>query len=296
MNSTLFLSQLSCVDHAFISPEGKIVGGSWLPDVFVTGKVIGDESVVVDFSTIKKDIKSLIDDQDNGFDHKLLFFRNQSNGIIESSDGQIVISTPHVIFTGPRNSVKIIEENTPQLAMKLYLEEGLKIKYPDLEISIDVNIKMDRVHGIGDNQFFFRYVHGLKSSTSWGCGNLAHGHLSFLEPIGGDPLSNRLILNQLAAALDQMMFVYKENIIDKNDDQITIGYDETVCGRGPFKITFNAKSNKHLIMDTETTIEYLAEFVRVNWGSVLRSHGIKALLISEGLSKGAVIELTSEQE
>ena len=293
MKSTLFLNSLSCVDHAFIAPDGKLVGGSWLPDVFVTGEVIGDESVVVDFSTIKKDIKNLIDDPETGYDHKLLFFEGISQGNVSEVDGVVTIKTNHVEFVGPANAVKIAKAASPQEALRNHIEAGLKEKYPELNITVVVNVKMDRVHGLYEhNQYFFRYVHGLKSSTSWGCGNLAHGHLSFLEPIGGDDLGNRLLMNQIASQLDQVVFIYKENIIEQDEEKIIIGYDKTVCGRGPFKLTIDPRTCKFAILDTETTIEYLAEFVKTHWGEAMKSHGITTLLISEGLSKGALADLT----
>lgn len=294
MESTIFLNQITVIDHAFVGPDGLIYGGSWLPDFFVTGEVSADESVVVDFSTIKKDIKSLIDDEEIGFDHKLLFFEGISKGMCVVNGTEIKISSEHISYTGPFDSVKIVKERTPTEALQNFVQEGLRHKYgPSIKVRVKLNL--DRVHGLEHGaQHFFRYVHGLKSSTSWGCGNIVHGHLSFLEAIGGEPLSTKMLLNQIASTLDKVMFIYKENIIDQSDSHITIGYDSTVCGRGPFRLTFNPNFMKFAILDTETTIEHLVEFVETHWGNTLRMHGIKALLVSEGLSKGAVLDLTSE--
>lgn len=301
MKSTLFLNQISCVDHAYVDNKGHIVGGSWLPDVFVTGEVSDDESVVVDFSTIKKDIKNIIDDKEDGFDHKLLFVVGYSNGVqrlyVENEQDMIEIKTDVLTFTGPKNSVKIVYEIDYQEALRKHIEAELQVVYPATNISVIVNIKSDRVHGFADHsQHYFRYVHGLKSSTSWGCGNLAHGHLSFIEAIGGQPLANNMLLSHIVSQLDSVMFIYRENIISETDEKIVIGYDKTISDRGPFKIEFDPRKIRHAILETETTIEYLAALIEQTYGANLRSLGIQQLLVSEGLSKGSMIDLTSATE
>jgi hypothetical protein len=68
--STMFLANLSVVDHAVLIPEGLIRGNSHNPSFEVSGVVDEVENVVCDFSTIKKRMKQLIDDHDMGFDHK----------------------------------------------------------------------------------------------------------------------------------------------------------------------------------------------------------------------------------
>jgi 6-pyruvoyl-tetrahydropterin synthase len=294
MKSTIFLNQLTVIDHALVGPDGKIHGGSWLPDFFVTGEVIGDEAVVVDFSTIKKDIKKIIDDQETGFDHKLIFIKGWSKGEILEDGDNLNIVTSSIGFKCPRNAVKVIDTFDTAGELKNHVEAKLKEMYPHINISVDVTNKLDRVHGLSDNnQYFFRYVHGLKSSTSWGCGNLAHGHLSFIEPIGGDGLSNKLVLSRIANGIDDVMFIHKGNIISQDEDHLTFGYDMTECGRGPFEMTINTKAVKYAILDTETTIEYLVEFIKQNWGAQIAALGIQFLLVSEGLSKGAVLNLQS---
>lgn len=70
--STLFIGNLTTIDYAYIHPTRyTIKGGSLNLSVEVTGDIEPVENVVVDFGTIKKKIKSLIDDKEEGFDHKL---------------------------------------------------------------------------------------------------------------------------------------------------------------------------------------------------------------------------------
>ena len=70
-NPTMFFSQPTVIDHAYIDQEGRVVGGSFNPDFLVTGEIDPKEKVVIDFGTGKKQIKALIDHKEFGYDHKL---------------------------------------------------------------------------------------------------------------------------------------------------------------------------------------------------------------------------------
>ena len=56
-NSIRFLTHVSCVDHAYIDNNGCVVGGSFHPNFIIGGTPDPVEKVVVDFSTVKKDVK-----------------------------------------------------------------------------------------------------------------------------------------------------------------------------------------------------------------------------------------------
>ena len=79
MRSTMFLSDVTVLDHAYIDDSGFIVGGSFHPCFNVSGEIDGTEQVVVDFSAIKKQIKALIDSKETGYDHKLWIIEGFSN-------------------------------------------------------------------------------------------------------------------------------------------------------------------------------------------------------------------------
>ncbi|QJT71266.1 6-pyruvoyl tetrahydropterin synthase-like protein [Vibrio phage vB_VcorM_GR11A] len=72
--ASMFLHNVTVIDGAYVDSNGVCVGFSFSPRFHVSGKVSEDESVVVDFSTIKKDLKAFIDDKETGIDHKLLVF------------------------------------------------------------------------------------------------------------------------------------------------------------------------------------------------------------------------------
>ena len=56
------------MDFSYLCPERGMVGESWIVDVVLSG-VLNEESMVLDFGKVKKQLKQLIDEY---IDHKLL--------------------------------------------------------------------------------------------------------------------------------------------------------------------------------------------------------------------------------
>ena len=295
MRSSIFINNISVVDHGYINYRGQIIGGSFNPSFIVTGSVDKTEKVVVDFSTIKKDIKNLIDIHlndvyDNGFDHKIWFIEGYSQGTYKVLDnGYCIISTDATELSVPVDAVKIIQKvegYDPEYSIdyigksfESYLTKKLELKYPDISVQVDCynNIETHRINK-DDTFFMFTYSHGLKDSTSYGCQNIAHGHLSFLQP--GFWFSGDLDkMATIATELDGAVFVNKENIVYGDNDVLDLEY---TTNRGTFKVRYLRSANKLLVLDTETTIEYLAEYIRTRYS-------IHDFFVSEGLSKGTYL-------
>lgn len=307
--STMFLNDITVVDHAYIDDRGRVVGGSFNPCFEVSGTPDPVEKVVVDFSTIKKDIKDIIDGhsfnfKDNGFDHKVWIIEGYScitevrmAGNMVSENNTTII-TPHVTITLPGDAVKMIpeiEDATPQyttdyigLAFEAQVQRQLEKKYPNINIMVKCT-NTEHIHtptaAINRNAYRFRYVHGLKDSTSYGCKNIAHGHGSFISS-DSDPNG---LLELVARELDDTMFVRHDNILrvtqTPESSEITIGY---TTPRGSFEMTVDATAHKIVVLTTETTVEYLATYVKERFGSLMKASDMTSFCISEGLSKGAV--------
>ena len=47
--ASLFFRNVSVVDHGYIDELGRVIGGSYFPNVTVSGKVTEDENVVIDY-------------------------------------------------------------------------------------------------------------------------------------------------------------------------------------------------------------------------------------------------------
>lgn len=338
-SSTMFLNHVTVVDHAYIDPAGRVIGGSHHPSFHVRGCPDPIEKVVVDFSAVKKDIKAAIDAYEGGFDHKLWIIEGWSKATILPSDKDthIVVDTPKVRIELPVNDVKVISLGSladtdldqsyehslsPNIvkdvageAYAAHVQAALQEKYPNVQISVTC-INSEQFHipldSYRDNfrattsALPFRYVHGLRDSTSHGCKNIAHGHLSFLQIRAGREYSITaapncdfdVLLDKLRSQIDGCIFVRRDNIIDLRFDStnnrmvLEIGY---TTPRGDFKMTcYQHLSDKGQndqpihVLDTETTVEFLAEFVATQLGRHFKHHMV---YVSEGLSKGAIAQL-----
>lgn len=299
--ATMFLSQLTILDHAYIDDCGVVVGGSFNPDFIVGGDVDPVEQVVVDFSTVKKDLKGIIDDKEIGFDHKLWFIEGYSQGhyeefVNELEQPRIRITTQSVYLDVPRNAVTIFEANDYSVeavgkVLGKFVEGELKKKYPTVRVSCLNNIvahtpTLDHT-SVKPDVALFTYSHGLKDSTSWGCNNIAHGHLSYVQIAPSNPDTMHL-QETIANDLDGVVFVNKANVVAEDDKQITLSY---TTGRGLFFARYQKDSNFIKVLETETTIEHLVEWVRNRYETRLYDSGAKFLFVSEGLSKGALAAL-----
>jgi len=305
MKSTMFLNNITAVDHAYIDHHGMVIGGAVNPTMFVSGEVDPVENVVIDFSTVKKDIKHIIDAKYSGFDHKLWIIDGYSNcTIIENSSGtnNIRIVTPCVIIDAPRDAFKFIKYPTfipvdyrssviAQMEHELMSELNITHAGSNILVSLDFdesfwgNVRMDTP------MMPFRYVHGLKDSTSWGCQNIAHGHLSYLAAAGNNALEAEMVCQRIAADLDKTIFVREDNVTYMGEDRVVLGY-ETARGKFEMTILENAWSHGHVsLIETETTIEHLAEKIAEVYRDDLKAAGVHMLFVSEGLNKGAVAEI-----
>lgn len=284
--SSMFLRNVTCIDHAFVDGAGFIEGGSYHQEIIVTGEVDEYEQVVVDFSAVKKQIKAIIDDRENGFDHKLWIIEGFSSCKVDDlGGGYVKVTTPKHELTAPWNALKIIEHSNwrtnPVQAiesqMQKELEDGLN-KANGVDY-IRVNLRLTK-EVFGQAPVTFTYFHGLKNSSSWGCNNIAHGHTSFVEVY--DDLGDRVteVEKLIAHYLDGAMLIFKENLVAPNK----IAYETP---RGKFTLTFT-DDVKHIIMDSETTIENIVEHVCSELKPIFDYYAVSRVFISEGLQKGAL--------
>ena len=186
--ATIALVDFTCLDHAKLLPNGKIQGGSYNVSAYVSGEISDDEAVVIDFSNIKKRLKAIIDDDTFGFDHKLWVNPRYATGVFDSSaigggrDTIIGIQTKCMEFALPFNAIRVVSDNLIE-NIRTYVQKELELVYPNVR-GLSVNLYFSIVpNPIWPTEPYamFRYVHGLKNSTSWGCQNIAHGHLSYIQ-------------------------------------------------------------------------------------------------------------------
>lgn len=338
MESSLLLSNITCIDHAAVYPEQQIIqGGSFMLSCLVLGPVTDDESVVIDFSTVKKDIKAWTDGPE-GLDHKLWVPRERvanlgeeqrsdekpigmsldtgrtaKNAIVFADNFTINMPSCRLAFVGKELVGETLLGDNYRAAAQTYLRDlfdrKCAEKYPGVRILPSLSespVRTPLVPCLGmdtptlTEYAMFRYVHGLKDSTSWGCNNIAHGHLSYLElhylrPLSTPEAHHRSVMQltkKICDALDGTVFINKRNIVLRNDAGHLLEY---VVGHGAaelaehFRATFRgAPGQQAKVLETETTVEYLAEYVAATYAKEFKDWGIVGFVISEGLTKGAL--------
>lgn len=279
--STMFLTSVTCIDHAYIDQNGHVIGGSFSPDFFVSGEVEQHEQVVIDFSKCKKQIKAAIDSNEDGYDHKLWIIPGFSNCEWKTENGRVYITTPALDIEGPEDMAKVFTVGRSYDETCFELESFLESKISGVDFGIHLDPSKQYTSPCNMAPSFFRYSHGLKNSSSYGCKNIAHGHLSYIA-IQSDHVNSFELQQKIASVLNKTMFVFDENF--KNN---VIEYKSE---RGHFKVLIKSSvvnPQRICILNTETTIENIVEAVYNMFSDELHDIGATSLYISEGVHKGA---------
>jgi 6-pyruvoyl-tetrahydropterin synthase len=287
LKSTIFFRNFTNLDHGYIDDKGMIHGGSLLLSCYMTGTPTLDESVVLDFSMGKKQLKQIVDDRYTGLDHKLLLFKDSNYEIEHYVDefeiDRVKLKTPCIEADFPKDAIQEIENYG---AIELLINQEMTKLYPDFDLTCKIEMSTQGYTNL--NAKYFNYSHGLKSSTSFGCKCAAHGHLSFVEVFAncqGIDIYNTRLAEEIADHMNDAVFVYNMNITGQTNETLTIAYETPE--RGKMSIMY-CKPQKIIVLNTETTIEYIIEYIKTTYAQQLRG---KTLRISEGLQKGAQIEI-----
>lgn len=302
MTAKLFLNNITVIDHGYIGSDGRQHGGSFHASFEVGGNVDSHEQVVIDFSACKKHIKEIVDARENGYDHKVWVLPGWSDCEVSAEVGNVTIRSSALELSGPSNMLRVVQAPEYSAAaigedIAKHVEAELAKLYPG--VGVTVKCKLTEVGFINDpnnHRQYFRYSHGLRNSSSWGCQNIAHGHLSWLEIEHDEHYREDCqdcqqamfaITQALSNQWDDAVLIDEANIVDRGDDYISIAY---TTPRGRFFAKYRAPYVKYKVLPHETTIEHIVDaFARENAYWLERAH-VARLYISEGLAKGSLKE------
>lgn len=282
--STMFLRNITVIDHAYFE-DGMVNGMSYNLSVELTGNIDPQEQVVIDFSTCKKQIKQLIDDSEFAIDHRLVVPTSMN---VRKTDNGIYIKNSMFIIEALLNITtdsiyqKIEATNTYKGSLANYIKSVIEEQVTGVtECKVFLSEDFDLPDEVATH-VPFHYVHGLRNSTSHGCQNIVHGHRSY---IATDSLKSGNVLKEIAEMMEGVL-IDEANLEIDDGDNVLIKYQSK---RGKFAMSY--PSIYTYVMPTETTIENITSHIAEQWGDALRESGATRLWVSEGLSKGAVIDL-----
>lgn len=283
--SSIFIRHLTVVDCAIVMPDGSVSGDSFHPSFIITGPVTEDEQVVIDFGKCKKRIKAIIDDYENGFDHKLWVIDGYS-GITQFTDygSSVFLLTPNISVSAPKHTFKKVDGNgltslvaIASRAFEIELTEALQKEFP----GVSVECKNNRVAFTDDNYVRFNYAHFLPSSSSLPCKRCWHGHGSFIE---SDCV--RGLLEEIGEEYKDVVFINRKYLSERaNEYSIKVKND-----LGDQYMSVISANHKVIVLDVDTTIENITAYIAEKHKDQIVRKGGTYLAVSEGLSKGAVVK------
>ena len=180
----LFVDDLTVIDFSYVCSKRGIVGESWIVDVLLKGD-LNEQSMVLDFGIVKKQIKAIIDD---AVDHKLLLptlndsvMSSQSTHRegheyvdIKSNVGNYFLHSPACAFAHIDDNAITIKSVTKHLS---------KIIFEQLPANVQGLVIKLRAEAIPSD--YYHYTHGLKLHDG-NCQRIAHGHRSKIKLFEND--------------------------------------------------------------------------------------------------------------
>lgn len=286
----LFVNDLTVMDFSYLCPERGMVGESWIVDVILSGD-LNEESMVLDFGKVKKQLKQLIDEY---IDHKLLVPVEHQYSDIEHDKK---FDRVKVDFARPNG--KSIHLNCPAEAYAFvyskhvtmpsvsdYLKDVIATHLPENVAGIELNLRAEVI-----NTPFYHYTHGLKKHDG-NCQRIAHGHRSKVIVFENQQESIKW-QDYWAKRWCDIYIGSAEDIVDISDTAFSLPSEDPEqhhifayeSSQGRFELAIPKVESE--IIDTDTTVECLAQFMADEHKRLSANNDFKVLAY-EGVGKGAI--------
>ncbi|MBT5559108.1 MAG: hypothetical protein HOJ88_04380 [Proteobacteria bacterium] len=275
---TLFVDNLTVIDCSLLDSELGLSGASWIVDLSLSGN-LDDESMLLDFGVVKKQVKALIDAE---VDHKLIVPSASVHCDITTDNNSSEISfssksNQNFTVTAPNSAFCILpSERINTEGVTAYLNDRLRALLPENISVIDVHLRYE----IRDNAVWFRYSHGLKKHNG-NCQRITHGHRSRLE-IYVDGVRDNVLEKEWVKRLDNIYIATREDLERSSDYINEFSYR---ADQGTFKLSL--PKDRTYLVDCDTTIEEIAQTLANTVASGISGKNVK-VIAWEGVDKGAI--------
>jgi 6-pyruvoyl-tetrahydropterin synthase len=280
----LFVNSLTVIDFSYLCNKRGAVGESWIVDLTLHGK-LNDESMVLDFGLVKKQIKGIIDEC---IDHRLAI-PNNINGQVRDFDEHKTLECTfgdnhHLAMSAPHQAYCMIDADAVTIdSVTDFLIATILPQLPSNIEKIELTLKPEH-----NQSFYYHYSHGLKKHDG-NCQRIIHGHRSQLG-ISLDGISMPRLQKEwsqkwqdiyLATAEDQIKAEQLKHVTAKEND-VCFAY---TAAQGYFEMAIS--ESRCDILPSDTTVECIADYLA---GQVKTQYPEKAVKVTayEGVGKGSI--------
>lgn len=289
----LFVNDLTVIDFSYLCPERGIVGESWIVDIILDGS-LNEQSMVLDFGKVKKQIKRIIDD---AVDHKLAVPADHDYTRVTHTDDDSSYWVDFIRPEGrsihlfcPADAFAFIDAQAVSMeSVNSYLRAVIKRELPGNVAGLEVILREEVIPGA-----YYHYTHGLKKHDG-NCQRIAHGHRSQLRVFIDDSRATQIeqrwakrwqdiylgSQEDTCAVADLRLSKVGQGITDSTHQ----GYRYT-ADQGLFELAVPHSEND--IIPRDSTVECIADFLAQSIAHEERATGRVKVMAYEGVGKGAI--------
>lgn len=272
----LFVDKLTAIDCSILDPHRGLIGASWSVNIELGGE-LDDQSMVFDFSKVKKTIKTIIDSR---VDHKLLV-PSQHAGLSISGEQQLALEFKSLngeLITHRSPASAICSIDAKQIDMPevtTFLETIIRSALPANISQLSISLENEKVDG-----HYYCYSHGLKKHDG-NCQRIAHGHRSLVQ-VWKDQQRDDEIEHWLAQQWQDIYLGSNDDVVRHDEQRIGFRYQSE---QGNFELEL--PSHRVHLMEGDSTVECIAQHIL---SLVQARHESSELKIKafEGIEKGAI--------
>jgi 6-pyruvoyl-tetrahydropterin synthase len=275
----LFVEQLTVIDASYLCPKRGLVGESWVVDLELEGS-LDEQSMVLDFGAVKKQIKRAIDD---GPDHTLIIpvdYPGQNTVVLPDGRLHSVFVSRHGVIEhiAPAKAVTFLAaEQVTAKALAAHLEALLRDAVPSNVERIGVALRREAIDGA-----YYHYTHGLAKHRG-NCQRIAHGHRSRLM-IEVDGVRDVALEAEWAARFADIYLATGSHIQADTGERLRFAYQ---APEGAFELEL-PKGRCYVIgQETDTTVEEIARHLAEQVAAQRPWQRVRVRAY-EGVQKGAL--------
>ena len=289
----LFVNDLTVIDFSYLCAERGIVGESWIVDIILDGS-LNEQSMVLDFGKVKKQIKRIIDD---AVDHKLAVPADHAYTRVTHTDDDSSYWVDFLRPDGrsihlfcPADAFAFIDaESVSMESVNAYLRAVIKRELPGNVAGLEVILREEEIPGA-----YYHYTHGLKKHDG-NCQRIAHGHRSQLQVFIGSERATQ-VEQRWAKRWQDIYLGSQEDTcsvddLSRSDAALAIN-DAThqsyryIADQGLFELAVPHSEND--LIASDSTVECIADYLAQTIAREEQAPGRVKVMAYEGVGKGAI--------